>query len=150
MEGIIIWLLPFEKCREDILGGHLILSTGGDDININQFSRRLEELLRVVVLPGFSIPCSKLFLMFLQILRPVARVTAVRVDRKISLIPWIHLIDYILQGNHAVFEHPIPGVFRPVTTVVQVDVLVAFAIDPGGQCSLFDLRQDRLPLDDGV
>ena len=62
----------------------------------------------------------------------------------------VHLINDVLKCNHAVFEHPIPGVFGPVTTVVQVDVLLVFWIDPGSQCSLFDLRQDRLGVDDGV
>ena len=60
----------------------------------------------------------------------------------------VHLINDVLKCNHAVFEHPIPGVFEPVTTVVQVDKLLAISINPGSQCSLFDLRQDRLPLDD--
>jgi len=35
----------------------------------------------------------------------------------------IHLVDYILEGNHAVFEHPIPGVFFAVPAVVQVHEL---------------------------
>ena len=85
--------------------------------------------------------------MFLHLLRPVARVTAVRVDPKNSPILWIHLIDYILQGNHAVFEHPIPGVFFSMAAVVQVHVLPITCIDPGSLGSFFDLRQDRLPLD---
>ena len=62
----------------------------------------------------------------------------------------IHLVDYILQGNHAVFEHPIPGVFLSMATVVQVNVLHINCINLGGFSSLFDLRQDRLGIDDGV
>ena len=58
-----------------------------------------------------------------------------------------YLVDYILQGNHAVFEHPIPGVFFSMATVVQVYVLHIHVIDPGGLGCFFDLRQDRLPLD---
>ena len=139
-----IWLLSFEKCREDILGGHLILSTGGVDGNINIFSSLLEELLWVVVLleilSSSTIPLFKLFLMLLQLLHPVARVTAVRVDLKNSHILWIHLIDYILQGNHAVFEHPIPGVFFSMAAVVQVHVLLTICINLGGFSCLFDLR----------
>ena len=88
--------------------------------------------------------------MLLELFNPFAWVTTIGVDIKSGRIFGVHLINDVLKCNHAVFEHPIPGVFGPVTTVVQVDVLVAFAIDPGGQCSLFDLRQDRLPLDDGV
>ena len=50
LEDIVIWLLPFEKCREDILSGHLIFSTGGIDVNINRFSSNLEEFLWVELL----------------------------------------------------------------------------------------------------
>ena len=56
-------------------------------------------------------------------LHPAAGETAVRVDRKASLMIMIHLVDYILEGNHAVFEHPVPGVFFSMTAVVQVYVL---------------------------
>ena len=92
-----------------------------------------------------------LFHVVIHLLHPVARVTAVRVDIKKSKIPWIHLIDYILQGNHAVFEHPIPGVFFSMATVVQVHVLLTSCyISLGVFSSLFDLRQDRLGIDDGV
>ena len=73
--------------------------------------------------------------MFFHLLRPVARITAVRVDLKIRLIPWIHLIDYILQGNHAVFEHPIPGVRLAMTAVVKVDELPTIWINLGSFCS---------------
>ena len=59
----------------------------------------------------------------------------------------VQLVDYILQGNHAVFEHPIPGVFFSMAAVVQVHVLLIICIDPGSLGSFFDLRQDRLPLD---
>ena len=86
----------------------------------------------------------------LTLLHPATRVTAVRVDPKASHILWIHLIDYILQGNHAVFEHPIPGVFLSMATVVQINVLYTFYINLGSFSSLFDLRQDRLGVDDGV
>ena len=88
--------------------------------------------------------------MFLELLHPFAWVTTIGVDSKGGLIFRVHLINDVLKCNHAVFEHPIPGVFGSVTTVVQVDVLAASGIDPGSQCSLFDLRQNRLPLDDGV
>ena len=92
--------------------------------------------------------------MLVHLFRPVARVTAVRVDLKGSIILWINLIDYILQGNHAVFEHPIPGVLFSITlsmaAVVQVHELPTFCIDLGGFRSLFDLRQNRLGVDDGV
>ena len=84
----------------------------------------------------------------IQLLRPVAGVTAVRVDYKNGLLLWIHLIDYILQGNHAVFEHPIPGVFFSMATVVHINVLLTGVIDPGDLGGMFDLRQDRLSLDD--
>ena len=47
----------------------------------------------------------------------------------------VQLVDYILQGNHAVFEHPIPGVFFPVATVIKVNELFFFIIDLGGLCS---------------
>ena len=62
----------------------------------------------------------------------------------------VQLVDYILQGNHAVFEHPIPGVFLSMATVVQVNVLHILCIYLSGFSSLFDLRQDRLGVDDGV
>ena len=60
----------------------------------------------------------------------------------------IHLVDYILQGNHAVFEHPIPGVRISMATIIKVDVLPTSIILLGGISCQFDLRQDRLPLDD--
>ena len=37
-----------------------------------------------------------------------------------------------------------------MATVVQVNVLTTSCINLGGFCSLFDLRQDRLGIDDGV
>ena len=88
--------------------------------------------------------------MSLQFFHPAPGVTAVRVDPKCSNVLRIHLIDYILQGNHAVFEHPIPGVFLSMATVVQVNVLLIICIDLSFISSLFDLRQDRLGVDDGV
>ena len=97
MEGIKIWLLSFEKCREYILGGHLIFSTGGVDRNINLLSFLLEDLLWIVVfLEFFTITSCKLFLMPLQFLHPAARETAVRVDLNLCHILRIHLVDYIL------------------------------------------------------
>ena len=108
------------------------MSTGSVDVHFSRFSCLLEELLWVVVLleilSSSTIPLFKLFLMLLQLLHPVARVTAVRVDLKSSLILWIHLIDYILQGNHAVFEHPIPGVFFSMAAVIQLDVFLIIRI----------------------
>ena len=62
----------------------------------------------------------------------------------------IHLVDYILEGNHAVFEHPIPGVQFSMTTVVQVNVLQIPCTDLGGSGSLLDLRQNHLGIDNGV
>ena len=98
MEATSIWLLSFEKCREDILGGHFILRTGGVDLNTNRLSFLLEDLLWVVVFFKRVIYAVilKLFLMLLQFLHPAARETAVRVDLKHSLILRIHLVDYIL------------------------------------------------------
>ena len=56
----------------------------------------------------------------------------------------VQLGDYILQGNHAVFEHPIPGVFFAMSTVVQVHVLLIIWIDLGFISGFFYLFQDRL------
>ena len=123
-----------------------------DSVYINPFSSRLEELLWVVVFFNFCTIfwISKLFRVVIQLLHPAPGVTAVRVECNCCIVLRIHLIDYILQGNHAVFEHPIPGVFFSMAAVVQVHVLLIICINPGSLGSFFDLRQDRLPLDDGV
>ena len=63
---------------------------------------------------------------------PLARVTAVGVDLKsCAFTIGVHLVDYVLEGNHAVFEHPVPGELVSVTAVVQTDVLPTFCIFPG-------------------
>ena len=77
---------------------------------------------------------------------PLARIAAVGVDLKISPLTRIHLVDYVLEGNHAVFEHPVPGVFFSMTAVVQVYVLPTKTIQPSIQSSLFDLLENSLPL----
>ena len=69
---------------------------------------------------------------------------------KHGYITGVHLVDYVLEGNHAVFEHPVPGEFISVTTVVQINVLPTTCIFSGGQCSVSDLIQDRLPSYDRV
>ena len=88
--------------------------------------------------------------MLFQLFHPATRVATVGVDPKLCLKLRIHLVDYVLEGNHAVFEHPVPGEFLSVTTVVQIDVLPTISIYPGGHCGMFDLVQDRLPFDDRV
>ena len=79
LEGYITWLLSFEKVCKDVLGCHLVVSTGSVDEDCNFFSLLLEELAWVVVFfkrfPCFTL--YKLFLMVLQLLHPVARVAAV-------------------------------------------------------------------------
>ena len=59
----------------------------------------------------------------------------------------VQLVDYILQGNHAVFEHPIPGVRLAMTAVVKVDELPTIWINLGSFCSQFDLTEDCLRTD---
>ena len=127
------------------------MGTGSVDVHPTRFSSLLEDLRLVVVLiEYFTTIICKLFQVLLYELHPSAGVATVGIDGEDGDMVGVHLVDYILQGNHAVFEHPIPGVFGPVTTVVQVDAFQVIAINLGGQCSLFDLRQNRLPLDDGV
>ena len=84
--------------------------------------------------------------MFLQLGHPFTRVAAVRVDLKMSLFLNIHLINHVLEGNHAVFEHPVPGVFFSMTAVVQVYVLMTYSIHPSILSSVFDLLENSLPL----
>ena len=87
----------------------------------------------------------ELFLVLLQGLHPSARVATVGIDSEESGVFGIFkLVDYILQGNHAVFEHPIPGVFFSMTTVVQVHELPTIWIDLGLYGGCFYLFQDRL------
>ena len=89
--------------------------------------------------------------MFLELLHPFAWVTTIGVDSKLDDIFRVHLINDVLKCNHAVFEHPIPGVFFSMATVVQIHVLFSiFKNDLSFISSLFDLRQDRLGIDDGV
>ena len=80
LESLIIWLLSFEKVCKDVLGCHLVVSTGSVDSDCNLFSFLLEDLAWVVVfleniLTVFIIVI--LFLVVLQLLHPVARVAAV-------------------------------------------------------------------------
>ena len=89
----------------------------------------------------------KLFQVLLKDLHPSAGVAAVGIDGEDWVIIGVQLVDYILQGNHAVFEHPIPGVFSSMTTIVQVHELVTLMIDLGIFGSLFYLFQDRLCID---
>ena len=65
----------------------------------------------------------KLFRVLLYELHPSARVATVGIDGDECLSLGVQLVDYILQGNHAVFEHPIPGARISMATIIEVDVL---------------------------
>ena len=75
--------MSFEKVCKDVLGCHLVVSTGSVDLDGNPFSYVLEELAWVVVFLEIIIIWITiiifliLFLMVLQLLHPVARVAAV-------------------------------------------------------------------------
>ncbi len=89
----------------------------------------------------------ELFHVLLNQFHPAAGVATVGVDGEVCGMVDLQLVDYILQGNHAVFEHPIPGVFFSMSTVVQAHVLRTFYIDLGINRSFFYLFQDRLFID---
>ena len=83
--------------------------------------------------------------MLVKNLYPIARVAAVWIDGELCDIVGVQLVDYILQGNHAVFEHPIPGVLivyftLTMPTVVQIYVLTTTWTNPSVLWSFFDLR----------
>ena len=109
----------------------------------NMFSSFLEDLSFIVAFfeSITSIPflLLKLFHVLLYELHPSAGVATVRIDGEACDMVGVHLVDYILQGNHAVFEHPIPGVRLAMTAVVKVDPLLIFWINLGSFCSKFDL-----------
>ena len=124
------------------------MGTGSVDHHLHLCSSLLEDLRLVVVFIELVTIIKSVFLKLFHVLlyelHPSARVATVGIDGKDCDMVGVHLVDYILQGNHAVFEHPIPGVFFSMTTVVQVHELGTTWIGHGIFGGLFYLFQDRL------
>ena len=127
------------------------MGTGSVDFHPNSLSSLLEDLLWIVVFIEIStsIPSGllKLFHVLIQDLHPSAGVATVGIDGEDCFMVGIHLVDYILQGNHAVFEHPIPGVLFSMSTVVQVHELITSFSNLCIFTRFFYLFQDRLFID---